>query len=464
MSDFSHNPDPVKPVAFCQNCGTSLNSETVRRVGTAVYCEPCLAARLAGSPANPGPHAGPVPPQQPPTSGPNWVYGSAPIPPNYPPSWPGSSPNPGLAALLGLIPGVGAMYNEQYAKGIVHLLVFAVLESFSHVVGIFHLFAFGWICYMSIEAHHTAKARRDGTPLPNPFGFNDIGERMGFGKSWPGAGTSHGVDVAAAARDAMHAAAQGIGAAAAGFQQRHAPQPPQTPPAPQTPTDPSWGGPVNTYPPAQPGNPPTSGFQPTPDLGEAIKQKIARDMGVPYYPYGYTAPNPEQPPTYASTFVPPAQTPYDTAIPPQTPGRFPAGAVWLIGLGMIFLLGTLGIFSAVPGSAIVGVTLLVLGVWIFLRRMLETGSSLEPDGTSAYNLRVLRALRKSIWLIAIGIISLLDSFHIVHWDNQWPWLIILAGIMMLLQRAAHNAAAASYMPPATPTPGPVTPDYREGGL
>jgi hypothetical protein len=34
-------------------------------------------------------------------------------------------PSPGLAALLGFIPGVGAMYNEQYAKGIVHLMVFA---------------------------------------------------------------------------------------------------------------------------------------------------------------------------------------------------------------------------------------------------------------------------------------------------------------------------------------------------
>ncbi len=37
---------------------------------------------------------------------------------------------------------------------------------------------------MAFEAYHTAVARRDGLPLPNAFGFNDIGERMGFGKSW----------------------------------------------------------------------------------------------------------------------------------------------------------------------------------------------------------------------------------------------------------------------------------------
>ena len=89
-------------------------------------------------------------------------------------------PNPMLAGLLGFIPGVGAMYNEQYAKGIVHLIVFAVLVSLTDSHGIFGLFIAGWVFYMVIEAHHTARARRDGIPLPNPFGLNDLGERLGF--------------------------------------------------------------------------------------------------------------------------------------------------------------------------------------------------------------------------------------------------------------------------------------------
>ena len=49
------------------------------------------------------------------------------------------------------------MYNEQYAKGIVHLIVFAVLVSLAHDLDIFHLFVFGWVIYMAIEAYHTAK-------------------------------------------------------------------------------------------------------------------------------------------------------------------------------------------------------------------------------------------------------------------------------------------------------------------
>lgn len=177
----ANHPDRER-TAFCQNCGKPLCQECTRIVGSAVYCEPCLVARLSGA----GPN----------TSG----YTSTPTSAGYPPEGtipppppPPDEPNPGLAALLGFIPGVGAMYNGQYAKGIVHLIVFAVLVSLAGQNGIFGLFIAGWVFYQVIEAHHTARARRDGTPLPNPFGLNDLGERLGFGKSWPsGAASPYG--------------------------------------------------------------------------------------------------------------------------------------------------------------------------------------------------------------------------------------------------------------------------------
>ena len=103
--------------AFCQNCGKPLCNECIRNVGSSVFCEQCAATRTAAPPPSAGyPYPG---------------YGnpaSAGYPPAGPPT-PPSEPNPGLAALLGFIPGVGAMYNEQYAKGVVHLIVFAVLVS-----------------------------------------------------------------------------------------------------------------------------------------------------------------------------------------------------------------------------------------------------------------------------------------------------------------------------------------------
>jgi hypothetical protein len=66
------------------------------------------------------------------------------------------------------------MYNGQFVKGMVHLAIFAVLVSASHVFGIFGLFVMGWIFYQMFDAYNTAKARRDGDPLPDPLGLNEV--------------------------------------------------------------------------------------------------------------------------------------------------------------------------------------------------------------------------------------------------------------------------------------------------
>ena len=195
-----------RPVAFCQTCGRPLTRETARPVGQAVFCEPCLEARLAGGPAG-----GPAQPPPPPGSYAQTPYASG-FGSGLDPAAP-SLPNPGLATILGFIPGVGAMYNEQYAKGIVHLIVFVLLIIITGSYGIFGIFIAGWEFYMAIDANHTARARRDGLPLPNPFGLNEIGERLGFGKAWPGApGTSAGAGSAAqqAARGATAEASRAV--------------------------------------------------------------------------------------------------------------------------------------------------------------------------------------------------------------------------------------------------------------
>ena len=170
----ANHPEREK-TAFCQNCGKPLCQECTRVVGTAVFCEPCLAQKISG--ATPPPPAGNY---VDPAAGPA-AYGA---PGPLPPPFVSGAPNPGLAALLGFIPGVGAMYNGQYAKGVVHLIVFAVLVSLADQHGIFGLFVAGWVFYQVFEAYGTARARRDGTPLPNPFGLNDLSERLGFGRAW----------------------------------------------------------------------------------------------------------------------------------------------------------------------------------------------------------------------------------------------------------------------------------------
>jgi TM2 domain-containing membrane protein YozV len=312
----------------------------------------------------------------------------------YPPPVPAApgEPNPVIAAILGFIPGVGAMYNEQYAKGIVHLIVFVVLVSLaSDVNGIFGLFIAGWEFYMAIEAHHTARARRDGTPLPNPFGLNDLSERLGFGKAWPLPGAP--VDPAAKFVDPNPSA-------------------------------------------ANPGPPPT---------------------------------NPYAAPPYSYTYVPPVSNwgaPLDTSVQPNplTPNpelnqpfqqRFPTGAIWLIGLGLLFLVGNSPVFYFLHGRFLGPLLVIGVGVWIFVRKMTSTGQGIENDGTPLYHWRLMQAIGSAIWVLLTGVIWLLDEARILTWSRSWPIYLIAAGVIMFAKRTAYSGYPA-YPPPATPAP-PVAP-------
>ena len=86
-----------------------------------------------------------------------------------------ASGSPGLAALLGFIPGVGAMYNGEYAKGFIHVLIFATLIwAADNISGLFGIAIAAFVIYMPIEAYQTAKARVLGVQPPDPFGFNNL--------------------------------------------------------------------------------------------------------------------------------------------------------------------------------------------------------------------------------------------------------------------------------------------------
>lgn len=95
---------------------------------------------------------------------------SAAPPPLY--GAPNLSVSPGLAFILGLIPGVGAIYNGQYAKGLIHVLILGTLISFASSGGVhgsgeplFGLMISAFFFYMAFEAYHTAKKRQLGQPV-----------------------------------------------------------------------------------------------------------------------------------------------------------------------------------------------------------------------------------------------------------------------------------------------------------
>jgi hypothetical protein len=102
----------------------------------------------------------------------------------------GSSPE--AAFLLGLIPGVGAIYNAEYIKAALHLLIFGTLVSIadaSHGTAdaLWGLLAFGFYVYMPFEAFYTAKKRklaREGINLITPF--DSFTEQFGDLELWGG--------------------------------------------------------------------------------------------------------------------------------------------------------------------------------------------------------------------------------------------------------------------------------------
>jgi TM2 domain-containing membrane protein YozV len=164
----------VPAVAYCRTCGKPMCSTCKRDVRGVIYCEECLASQMSGT--------------MPPPPGPGVVA------PGVPP--PTSASSPGLAAILGFIPGVGAMYNGEYAKGFIHVLIFAsLIWAADHVSGIFGIGIAAFVLYMPIEAYRTAKAREMGVQPPDPFGLNNLNLFGSSNQPAVAAGAAAGVPV-----------------------------------------------------------------------------------------------------------------------------------------------------------------------------------------------------------------------------------------------------------------------------
>jgi hypothetical protein len=114
--------------------------------------------------------------------------------------------------------------------------------------------------------------------------------------------------------------------------------------------------------------------------------------------------------------------------------RFPSAAVWLIGLGVLFLLSNIPVFHLFRGRLFIPFFFIGLGVWLFVRRMTCTGPGFENDGSAYYHWRLQRALRGSVWLVFIGVIWLLDVLRILSFAHSWPLFVIAAGVMLFFKR------------------------------
>jgi hypothetical protein len=149
MNCYLHPDTPAS--AFCRTCGRALCPICQRVADGTVFCQdhvpvPFTESGQTGTRNPSNPYAQP-----------QTAYTVPPV-----------QTSPALAFVLGLIPGVGAIYNGQYIKGLVHAVVFGVIVSLisgnddgsaAPFLGIL-LAAFSF--YMPFEAYHTAKKRQMG--------------------------------------------------------------------------------------------------------------------------------------------------------------------------------------------------------------------------------------------------------------------------------------------------------------
>jgi len=145
----------AKIVGYCRACGKALDETNVRNAHGTLYCEEHVPMETPAPYVTPAgvPTARLDPPSP-------YTAARAPMaPPDV---------SPGLAFGLGLIPGVGAIYNGQYAKGLVHVvivgLMISILDSgkMHHMEPLFGMLLAAFWAYMAFEAYHTAKKRQSG--------------------------------------------------------------------------------------------------------------------------------------------------------------------------------------------------------------------------------------------------------------------------------------------------------------
>lgn len=174
------NHPEVPAIGYCRECGKPLCEACRREAGGTLYCDE-HAPVVAGAPV-------PPPPSQPAAS----PY-TAPDPSPYAtpprPAISNSGVSPGLAFLLGFIPGVGAIYNGQYVKGLIHVVVMGLLISITgneemsgNLQPLFGMMIGAWVFYMAFEAYHTAKKRQLGEPVDE---FSSIVPRHGQHSRFP---------------------------------------------------------------------------------------------------------------------------------------------------------------------------------------------------------------------------------------------------------------------------------------
>jgi hypothetical protein len=144
--------------------------------------------------------------------------------------------------------------------------------------------------------------------------------------------------------------------------------------------------------------------------------------------------------------------------------KVPAGAAVLIGLGVLFMLHTVGLFEF-GLDRFWPLILIALGVWLFARHWgLIGGNSMI---CRCEHCRTRKLMGPAV-LVTLGVLFLLDSVGRVEFHRTWPAILLVIGVVKLMQSNASYdghigtlpAVGAAYIPPVAPPP-PQAPENPE---
>jgi hypothetical protein len=131
-------------------------------------------------------------------------------------------------------------------------------------------------------------------------------------------------------------------------------------------------------------------------------------------------------------------------------GKIPVGAVILIGLGVLFLLHTMGIMEN-GLDRFWPLLLILLGGWMFYRNYERARRRCGCGRCTT------RCLMGPAMVLTTGILFMMDSLHIANLDRTWPAWILVVGIVKLLQSSASSEGHVGPLPGAPPAAGPMPP-------
>jgi hypothetical protein len=124
--------------------------------------------------------------------------------------------------------------------------------------------------------------------------------------------------------------------------------------------------------------------------------------------------------------------------------KVPAAAAILIGLGVLFLLHTVGLFEIGVGH-FVSLILIVLGVWLFAKHWGLLGT--HRPACVCERCRTSKLMGPAI-LVTLGVVFLIGFF------KAWPAILLVVGAVKLMQSNASSEGHFGPLPPGVRPYGP----------